>query len=303
LDQLPDPWKQQFEELRREADRRSETMAEITAQAVKELREITDLPMMTCKKALVEAEGDQQKAIEILKREVGKVREKRAENATLEGRIFTLVRDDGSEAAMVEVQCESAPVAGGEDMAKFGSLLVKQLLEGSGAAAPEELLSQQSPDGSGRTLNDHWDDLVNKIREKIVVTRIGRLNGPVGAYVHHDGKTGVLFQASGESKTAPILRDVAMHIAALKPTVTNSDDLDASVVKTERDRLTDEAKKSGKPDNIVEKIVDGRMKTFFVEQGVLVSQPFAKDDSKTVSQALAEQGLKATSFLRWVIGL
>lgn len=278
-------------------------MAEITAQAVKELREITDLPMMLCKKALVDAGGDQKKAIQLLKEQVGKVREKRAENATLEGRIFTLVRPDGSEAAMVEVQCESAPVAGGEDMTEFGTLLVKQLLEGPGAKTSEELLAQPAPDNSGRKLGEIWDDMTNKIREKIVVNRVARVPGPVGAYVHHDGKNGVLFLASGENKTAAVLREVAMHIAALRPTVTNPEDLDKAVVQAERDKLTAEAKKSGKPDNIVEKIVDGRMKTFYNDQGVLVAQPFAKDDSKTVSQALAEHGLKAKSFERWVIGV
>ena len=278
-------------------------MADISAQAVKDLREITDLPMMLCKKALIEAGGDQKKAIEILKREVGKVREKRAENATLEGKIFTLVRDDGSEAAMVEVQCESAPVAAGQEFGEFGTLLAKQLLEGPGAKTSEALLPQPAPGKSGRTLNDIWDELVNKIREKIVVSRVARVTGPVGAYVHHDGKTGVLFQATGENKKATVLRDVAMHIAALKPTVTNPEDLDKAVVQAERDRLAAEAKKTGKPENIIEKIVDGRMKSFYNDQGVLVVQPFAKDENKTVSQALAEQGLKATSFLRWVIGV
>lgn len=277
-------------------------MAEITAQAVKELREITDLPMMDCKKALIAAGGDQKQAIEILKREVGKVIVKRAENATREGKIFTLVKGDGSEAAMVEVQCESAPVASAEGFLELGTLLVKQLLEGPGAKSPDELCTQQAPGKGGRTLKDVWDDLVNKIREKIVVARVARVSGPVGAYVHHDGKTGVLFQAVGENKTAPVLRDVAMHIAALRPSVTNPEDLDKSLVQAERDRLVAEAKKSGKPDNIIEKMVDGRMKTFYNDQGVLVGQPFAKDDSKTVSQALAEHGLKAKSFLRWVIG-
>ncbi|MGE3316144.1 MAG: translation elongation factor Ts [Planctomycetaceae bacterium] len=303
LDRMPDQLKWRLEELRELAEGRSETMAEISAQAVKELREITDLPMMTCKKALVDAGGDQKKAIQILKEQVGKVREKRAENATLEGRIFTLVREDGSEAAMVEVQCESAPVATGQNLSDFGSLLVKQLLEGPGAKNAEELLAQPAPDKSGRKLSELWDDIVNKIREKIVVNRVARVPGPVGAYVHHDGKNGVLFMATGANKTAPVLRDVAMHIAALRPSFTNPEDLDKAVVQAERDRLTAEAKKSGKPDNIIEKIVDGRMKTFYNDQGVLVAQPFAKDDSKTVSQALAEHGLTATSFERWVIGV
>jgi elongation factor Ts len=277
-------------------------MAEISAKAVMALRAATDLPMMLCKKALVEAEGDLEKAIEILKRDVKNVKDKRAENVTAEGRVFTLVTEDGSEAVMIEIQCESAPVGSGENLAEMGGLLVKQLLEGPGAESPDELLTQQSPDGSGKPLSELFDELVNKIREKIVVTKIIRVTGPVGAYVHHDGKTGVLFCATGENPDATVLRDVAMHIAGLAPTVTTVDELDAAAVQAERDRLSEEALATGKPANIVEKIVDGRMKNYYAEQGVLVVQPFAKDDSKSVSQALAESGFEAKCFARWKIG-
>ena len=107
-------------------------------------------------------------------------------------------------------------------------------------------------------------------------------DGPVAGYVHHDGKTGCLFQATGGEGLPEVLRDVAMHIAALKPTVTHVDELDQASVQEERDRLTEEAKATGKPDNIIEKIVDGRMNNFYQEQGVLVVQAFAKDDSKSV---------------------
>lgn len=277
-------------------------MATISAAAVKALREKTDLPMMECKQALVEAEGDEARAIEILKEKAGRAIAKRQDNVTAEGRVFLLRKDDGSEAAMVEVQCESEPVAKGENMSQFGEQLVKQLLEGPGAETPEELLSQPAPADSDRTLKDLYDDMLNKIREKIVVNRVARVKGPVGGYVHHDGKTGVLFQASGENGDDEILRDVAMHIAALRPTVVTEDQLDEAEVQKERERLTQEAKATGKPENIISKIVDGRMKNFYVEQGVLVLQPFAKDDSKTVSQALAEKGFTPVAFHRWVIG-
>jgi len=277
-------------------------MVEISATAVKTLRELTGLPMMQCKKALVEAQGDQDQAIEVLKRDVGKVRSKLAGKPTEEGRIFTSVKDDGSQAVMVEIQCQSAPVASGEDITHLGEQLVKQLLQGPGAETPEQLLAQVAPDGGSKTLNELFDELVNRIREKIVITRVTCFPGPVAAYVHHDGKTGVLFQASGQNATAPILRDVAMHIAALNSTVVNAEDLQIALVEAERTRLADEAKATGKPDNIIEKIVDGRMKSFYVEEGVLILQPFVKDDSKTVSQALAEHGLEATGFVRWVIG-
>ena len=135
-------------------------MTEISAAAVKALRDKTDLPMMLCKKALIEAEGDEEKAKEILKREGLKVKEKRADNPTEEGRIFTAVAADGDEAVMVEVVCESPPVATGQDMARFGEKLVKQFLLGPGATTPNELLAQKDPDGSGKPLAELFDEMV-----------------------------------------------------------------------------------------------------------------------------------------------
>lgn len=277
-------------------------MAEISAAAVKALRELTNLPLMDCKQALTEAGGDQEKAVQILRTKFKKVMLKRADNATSEGKICIEAKPDGSEAVMIELQCESAPVAGAESFIALGRQCALQLLNGPGAATPEELLAQPAPNAPGKTLNDLYEEAVNTIREKIVLARIIRVKGPVGGYVHHDGKQGVLFQAEGTNLTAPVLRDVAMHIAALKPVCTLPDQLPADLVNAERDRLRAEAKKAGKPDNIVEKIVEGQMTTFYSDQGVLVCQPFAKDDSKKVSQALAEAGLKAVSFTRWVIG-
>lgn len=276
-------------------------MAEITAAAVKALREKTDLPMMECKKALTEAGGDEAKAIAILKEQFKKVQLKRADNATLEGRIFIATRDGSAEAAMVEIQCESAPVATGEVLKDFGQAMADQLLHGPGAATPAELLAQK-PAGGTRTFQEIYEEIVNKIREKIVINRIARVTGPVGGYVHHDYKTAVLFCASGKPGNTEILRDVAMHIAALRPSVATAEEVDPAVVQAERDRLTAEAKASGKPDNIIGKMVDGRMKVFYAEQGVLLFQPFAKDDSKTVAQALAEAGLQVVGFQRWQVG-
>ncbi|MCA9016485.1 MAG: translation elongation factor Ts, partial [Planctomycetaceae bacterium] len=190
----------------------------------------------------------------------------------------------------------------GEDLVNFSDACAAQLLAHPEVNTVEALLALPSEKSPGKTLNDDFMDMLNKIREKIVVSRIARSEGPTGGYVHHDGKTGVLFQASGNVADAELLRGVAMHIAALRPSVVNESQLDPAVIQEERDRLVAEAKATGKPDNIIEKIVDGRMKTFFVEQGVLVYQPFAVDDSKTVSQALAEKGLEAVSFTRWTIG-
>lgn len=275
-------------------------MADISAEAVRKLRELTDLPMMMCKKALTEAAGDQAKAIDILRQEAGKVLLKRAENATSEGRIFIEFNDDCSKASMVELQCESAPVSKNDSFCGLGTSLAKQLLKGPGAESADTLLDQSV---GGSKLRDTYEELVNKIREKIVVARVIRVDGPVGGYVHHDGKTGVLFQAEGKGDcTTAVLRDVAMHIAALRPVATKPEDLDPAKVQAERDKLSEQARKSGKPENIIAKIVDGQMNKFYVDEGVLVNQPFAKDDSKSVSQALAEQGLKAKTFTRWVLG-
>ncbi len=277
-------------------------MAEITAAAVKALREKTDLPMMECKKALTEAGGDEAKAIQILKEMFKKVQEKRADNVTGEGRIFLACLPDNSEAAMVEIQCESAPVATGEVMLQFGQALVGHLLRGPGAADPAALMAQTAT-GASQSFQAQYEEIVNKIREKIVINKIARVKGPVSGYVHHDFKIGVLLIASGEGKNHEVLKDVAMHIAALNPAVTKPEDLNPAMVNEERERLKAEARASGKPENIIDKMVDGRMKLYFAEQGALTMQPFAKDDKKTVSQALSEAGFEAVKFLRWKVGV
>jgi len=277
-------------------------MAEITAEAVRALRERTSLPMMECKKALVEAGGDADKAVKILKERVKGWKEKSADRTTSEGRVATLTAADGNSAVMVEVQCESAPVARNDDFLFLCDQLTKQLLNGPGAATPQELLAQKCPDKPAQTLHDLHEEVLNKIRENIVVARIIKVKGPVAGYTHHDGKLGVLFQATGQNATSPVLRDVAMHIAALNPIVCLPNQLDQAAVAAEKARQSEEARKSGKPENIIEKIVEGKMRTFYNDQGVLVAQPFAKDDSKTVAQALSAAGLTATGFIRWRLG-
>ncbi|MGQ0633690.1 MAG: translation elongation factor Ts [Planctomycetaceae bacterium] len=277
-------------------------MAEITAEAVRALRERTDLPMMECKKALVEAGGDQQKAEQLLKEKVKGLKLKVADRATSEGRVATLAAADGSAAVMVEVQCETAPVAKSDDFQFLCQELTRQLLGGPGAKTPEELLAQPCPDRPGTTLRELHEEVLNKIRENIVISRIARIAGPAAAYTHHDGKVGVLFQATGANATAHVLRDVAMHVASLNPAVCLPEHLDPAAVAKEKAREFEEAKKSGKPDNIVEKIVEGKLRTYYNNEGVLVAQPFVKDDKKTVAQALAAVGLTAVAFIRWRLG-
>lgn len=277
-------------------------MAEITAEAVKALREITDLPMMECKKALTEAGGDQEKAIALLRERVKGLALKFKDRATSEGRVHTMKSADGKLGAMIELQCETAPVAKNDDFLQVADQMCKQLLVGPGATTPEELLAQPAPDFPGRKLGEMLDDVFNKIREKMVLARVIRVEGPVGAYTHHDGKLGVLFQAKGTPKDEEVLRGVAMQVAALKPKACLSSELDPAVVEAERVKQMADAKASGKPENVLEKIVSGKMRTFFANEGVLVDQPYVKDDSKTVEKALADAGVTAVGYTRWYLG-
>lgn len=277
-------------------------MAEISAEAVRALRAKTDLPLMDCKRALTEANGDENLAIEILRKAGLKAATKRADNATDEGKFFLVTKPDGSGAALVEVLCESAPVAKSDDFNNFGAQAAAQALNGPGATTAAELLAQPNPANPSQTLNELLLDVINRIREKIVVGRIWKVAGPVGGYVHHDGKTASLFQASGAGKSLDVLKDVAMQVTAMQPKVTLSSELDSALIAAERDRLMEEGKASGKPVNIVEKMVEGRLKTFYRDNGVLVDQLFVKDDTKTVSKALSDAGFEAVGFKRVVLG-
>ena len=277
-------------------------MAEITAAAVKSLRDRTDLPMMQCKKALVEAGGDEEQAIAILAEKMRVKVKSRDDNEAKEGQIFIEAKEDGSELAVVELRCESEPVSKSEGFATLGHALVKQLLTGPGANEPSELLAQSDANGS---LKDQFEDVNTKIQEKFDLARVARHTAPCGVYVHHNGKVAAVFCADAESGEADkaVLQDVAMHIAAMRPVATTVEDLPAESVAAERTRLTEEAKASGKPENIVEKIVEGQMRKYYKEDaGVLVEQAFAKDDSKSVGQVLKENGLKARHFDLFVIG-
>ena len=276
-------------------------MADISAAAVRTLRDRTGLPMMDCKKALAASGGDEAGAMTWLKeRSKGKLSE-RESNATGEGRMFVALASDHSAAGLVEIQCESSPVATSDSLKALGNALAEAVLA-SGIDSVPALLAQPAMTRPGMTLKDIYEETAGQIREKIVVARVIKVEGPVAAYVHHDGKTAVLLQATGAKVEPELMRDVAMHIAALRPGVVHPEELDAATVAAERERLRAEAKASGKPDNIIDKIVDGQMKKFYMDQGVLTQQPFAKEESKTVSQALAEKGLEAKAFVLWMLG-
>lgn len=274
-------------------------MAEITAAMVKELRDETQLPMMDCKKALVEAGGDKEAAKQALREKGLKLMGARAERATEEGRVAVYVGVDKPAGAIVELQVESAPVAGHEETIALANDLAQQLAEGPGAATPDELWAQPCPSQPGKTLKDVKDDIENRIREVFKLARMHRLEGPTGGYVHFDGKSGVLLSVEGGNDAAA--KDVSMHVAAMRPLATNKEDLDAAEVEKERAILVEAAKQEGKPENIIEKMVDGRMRNFYAEK-VLSEQPFVKDDKLTVGKYASAADMKLKGFTLWTMG-
>jgi len=272
-------------------------MAEITAADVRELREKTGLPMMDCKRALQETDGDAEKAIELLRKAGAKTMEKRAGRATTAGRI-AVHADFGKVGAMVDLRCESAPVATNDDFVQLATDLVEQLATGPGAATPEELLAQPSPSKPGQTLQQQFDDLTNRIREVFRLPRIVRVDGTCGGYAHHNGATGVLLQVEGGN--ADLAKDICMHIAAMRPTALGVEDLDPAVVVKEHEILVEVARSEGKPENIIEKMVEGRMKNFYAQQ-CLTEQPFVKaeDGKATVGEIADQAGMKILRFVHW----
>lgn len=274
-------------------------MAEITAAAVKTLRDDTGLPMMDCKQALQAAGGDQEAAKRLLREKGLKLMGGRQDRETSCGRIGVYIDFAGRKAAMVEVLCESAPVANNEEFVGLAGDLAKQLATGPGAATPDELLAQPSPGKPGQTLADQKNDLSNKIREVFNVPRLVRIDGACGGYAHHDGSSAVLVEVEGGAEG--VAREVAMHVAAMNPEVAHKDELDAAEVDKERSILREAALKEGKPANIVDKMVEGRLRTYFAER-VLTEQPFIKDDAKSVGKFSEEAKMKIKRYVHWKRG-
>lgn len=274
-------------------------MAEITAAAVKSLREKTGLPMMDCKKALQEANGNEEKAIQVLRESNIKMKETRLGRETSAGRIAVYADLAKGVGAMVELQCESAPVSNSPEFKQYVADLAKQLALGPGAKTPDELLAQPSLSKPGMTLGAQKDDMFNRIREVFNLTRVLRIDAPTGAYAHHDGTSGVLVEVSGGN--AEVAKDVAMHIAAQQPAVVAKENLDPAAVDKEREILTAAARNEGKPENIIAKMIEGRLKNFYAEK-VLLEQPFVKDDKQTVGNLAKGAGMQVKKFVLWEVG-
>jgi len=276
-------------------------MADITAAAVKALRESTGCPMMECKKALQETGGDPEASRDWLRKRGAQVGEKRADRETAFGRFGIFADVSSGVGAMVEVKCESAPVTNNEEFVAFANGLAKQLATGPGAATADELLAQPNPDNTSQTLADLKDDLFNRVREVFNVGRMIRIDSPCGAYSHNASTVaGVLVEVDGENGEAA--KDICMHIAAMRPKALSPAELDADIVTKEKEILTDAARQEGKPEGIIEKMVEGRMRNFYA-QSVLVEQPFVKDDKVTVGQYAKDHGLEIKRFVHWELGV
>ncbi|HEY7308370.1 MAG TPA: translation elongation factor Ts [Gemmataceae bacterium] len=275
-------------------------MAEITAEAVKKLRDRTGIQMMKCKAALQKADGDMEKAIDILRKEnVGAVA-KLAEREAGEGRIGVYIDPAKQVGALVELRCETAPVSKSEMFVKLANDLAKQVALKE-ASTPEALLAQPYVDDPKKTVTERLAEVAGLMRENMKPVRMARLTGLLGSYVHHDGSVGVMVQVEGAKADPQLLRDVCMHITAKNPAAALREHVPQATINQELDIARAQAAATGKPANIVEKIAEGKMKTWFAEN-VLAEQPFVKDDSKTVGDLLKAAGLKLVKFVRLRVG-
>jgi elongation factor Ts len=223
----------------------------------------------------------------------------RQDRSTEEGRIAVYTNLQPGVGAMIELQVESAPVAKHEDIIALANDLAKQLATGPGAKTPEELWKQPAPSRKGMTLQQWKDEIEGKMREVVRLGRIHRFDAPSGGYVHHDAKTGVLLHVEGGNDD--LAKKIAMQVVAMKPKAATTAELDKAMVEKERAILTEQARKEGKPDNIIEKMIEGRMRNFYAEH-VLSEQPYIHDDKQTVGKIAAAGGMKLVKFIRWQLG-
>lgn len=268
----------------------------ITAALVKQLRERTGSGMMECKKALVEADGDIDVAIENMRKSGLAKADKKAGRVAAEGQIAIAVSDDGSQAAMVEVNSETDFVSKGDDFSQFAQGLAQKVLQES----PDDVDALNATDLDGQSVEETRKALVAKLGENIQVRRFVRMasSGVVGSYRHGE-RIGVLVELEGGD--ADLARDLAMHIAASRPECVSEDDVDPTLVEKEREIFRAQAAESGKPPEIVEKMIEGRIRKFLGEI-TLVGQPFVKDPDQTVGKLLEAKGAKVNQFARMEVG-
>jgi len=279
----------------------------VSATAVRELRDRTDMPMMKCKAALEKAGGDMDKAMLILREEGGKfLASDKGARETAEGRISAFADSAAKIGAIVEVRCESPSVVKNDRFLALGNDIARQVAV-KNPKTVEELLVQPLVDEPQRTVRDRIADVVGLIRENMRVARFVRVDGPAGYYIHHDGTIGVLLQVAGEGTADPaLLKDICAHVVAFKPGYLKVADLPADVAEREKAFARQQADQQavGKPPGVIDKIAEGKFNTWLAEN-VLLDQPIAnqmKYGKKTVGQLLKENNLEAVRFVRLKVG-
>jgi elongation factor Ts len=276
-------------------------MAEITAEMVRKLRERSGLPMMDCKKALTETNGDEQAAMELLRKRGAAAAEKKAGRATSEGRIGVYVDAAKGVCALVEVLCETAPVANNPMFKELADKLA-QHVGLSGNDNPATIADDKLAGGEG-TVRDLMHDVLNRLRENIQIGRLyRRTGGGAAAYVHHTGKIGVCVITEQATANAELLNDVCMHIAAMQPDALCREQVPAAVIEKEKEIAREQIIASGKPENMVEKILVGKINRWYSER-VLLEQPFVKDDKQSVGKVVEAAKIKLTDFVRLQVGV
>ncbi len=275
-------------------------MAEITASMVRDLRDKTDAPMMECKKALVEAEGNSAKAEELLRIRLGNKASRAAARTAVEGVVAVYVAPDARTGAIVEVNCETDFVAKTEDFREFAASLAELVTRRS----PADLAALNALPLGGATVDEARKALFGRVRENISIRRFARIEarGRLSQYIHGDAKKiGVLLDISGGNDQ--LGRDLAMHIAASKPLGLSRDDIPVELLKKERDIAAAKAAESGKPANIAEKMVEGSVQKF-VKEVTLLGQVFVKDPAgkQTVEALLKVGGASVSRFVLYVVG-
>jgi elongation factor Ts len=271
----------------------------ITAAQVKELRERTGSGMMECKKALVETNGDIEAAIEAMRKSGLAKADKKAGRTAAEGVIVIKASDDNNTAIMIEVNSETDFVAKGDDFINFVDVLSQSALDAQ--PADLEALVNMPLQSGGESVNEARQALIAKIGENINVRRYAAAStddGVIGTYTH-GGRIGVVVQMKGGSEE--LAKDIAMHVAASKPVCVDDSGVPAETIEKEKEILTAQALESGKPAEIVEKMIGGRIKKYLSEI-TLLGQQFVKNPDQTVAQLLTDAGAEVVSFQRFEVG-
>lgn len=270
----------------------------ITAKDVNKLRQMTGAGMMDCKKALTEADGDFEKAVELLRKKGQKVSASRADRETSEGVVFAKTNDDNTEGALIAFTCETDFVAKNDEFVALGN----QIAEKAFAEKPANVEALYEMKLGDLSIKDKIVELTGKIGEKLEVKEIQVVSGEaVVPYIHSNAKLGVLVALSNANGSSVVDagKDVAMQIAAMNPVAVDKDGVDPAIVEKEIEIGKEQARQEGKPENIIEKIAMGKLNKFYKEN-TLLSQAFVKDSSQTITQYLdsVSKGLTVSEFKR-----